>query len=69
MGRMTSHLRFCSCRVFGTVTIAPRFRDLAARLIAGQTVEGGWGYTCPLASSEFCRIPMTSRNCSRESAT
>lgn len=27
-----------------------KIRDLAARLIAGQTVEGGWSYTCPLAS-------------------
>ncbi len=25
-------------------------RELAARLIAGQNVEGGWGTTCPLAS-------------------
>ncbi|MEZ6057424.1 MAG: prenyltransferase/squalene oxidase repeat-containing protein [Planctomycetaceae bacterium] len=26
-------------------------RDLAARLIAGQNVEGGWGYTCPKVRS------------------
>ena len=29
----------------------PKIRDLAARLIAGQTIEGGWGYTCPLANA------------------
>lgn len=35
----------------------PKIRDLAARLIAGQTVEGGWGYTCPLASSGILSNP------------
>lgn len=26
-------------------------RDMAARLIAGQNVDGGWGYTCPLVNA------------------
>lgn len=29
----------------------PDIRELAARLIAGQNVEGGWGATCPKASA------------------
>jgi hypothetical protein len=28
-------------------------RDLAARLIAGQNVEGGWSYTCPDVKAAF----------------
>jgi hypothetical protein len=32
-------------------------RDMAARLIAGQNVDGGWGYTCPLVNS----IVLTNR--------
>lgn len=32
-------------------------RDMAARLIAGQNVDGGWGYTCPRVSS----IVLTNR--------
>lgn len=35
----------------------PKIRELAARLIAGQTVEGGWGYTCPLASVSILSNP------------
>ena len=26
-------------------------RDMAARLIAGQNVDGGWGYNCPLVNA------------------
>lgn len=35
----------------------PKIRDLAARLVAGQTVEGGWGYTCPLVSAGILSNP------------
>ena len=35
----------------------PKIRDLAARLVAGQTVEGGWGYTCPLVTAGILSNP------------
>ncbi len=35
----------------------PKIRELAARLVAGQTIEGGWGYTCPLASAGILSNP------------
>lgn len=35
----------------------PEIRELAARLIAGQNVEGGWGVTCPLVSSGILANP------------
>ncbi len=37
----------------------PKIRDLAARLVAGQTEEGGWGYTCPLVSAGILSNPDT----------
>ncbi len=36
-----------------------KIRDLAARLVAGQNEEGGWGYTCPLASAGILSNPET----------
>ena len=36
-----------------------KIRDLAARLIAGQNEEGGWGYTCPLVSAGILSNPET----------
>ena len=35
----------------------PHIRDLAARLIAGQNVEGGWGDTCPLVNAGILSNP------------
>ncbi|MFO1005531.1 MAG: prenyltransferase/squalene oxidase repeat-containing protein [Planctomycetaceae bacterium] len=35
----------------------PEIRELAARLIAGQNVEGGWGGTCPKASAGILSNP------------
>ncbi len=35
----------------------PKIRDLAARLIAGQNEEGGWGYACPLVSAGILSNP------------
>ena len=36
-----------------------KIRDLAARLIAGQNEEGGWGYACPLANAGILSNPET----------
>ena len=36
-----------------------KIRDLAARLIAGQNEEGGWGYACPLANAGILSNPDT----------
>ena len=35
----------------------PEIRELAARLIAGQNVEGGWGTTCPSVSAGILSNP------------
>lgn len=35
----------------------PKIRDLAARLVAGQTEEGGWGYACPMVTAGILSNP------------
>lgn len=35
----------------------PEIRELAARLVAGQNVEGGWGATCPKVSAGILSNP------------
>jgi hypothetical protein len=36
-----------------------KIRDLAARLVAGQNEEGGWGYACPLVTAGILSNPDT----------